>query len=184
MTPPASGDFSWVNQGSATVADTKGMMVVTAPSSCVGRCLALPGQDRPGDPLRNHGRHSWPRIRSTQLLLRSRSLASAGGRAVRASCLPMAGESNNYPLYFLYAQWTNPDDAFRRPVWHRYGTPPMAPYWVRFGDDGTYRTVKMSSDGFNWVPVQPPQGAHGVLHAESGRRVRQQLENRPTASRA
>ena len=29
MVPPASGDFTWVNQGTSTVATTKGMMVLT-----------------------------------------------------------------------------------------------------------------------------------------------------------
>ncbi len=42
MTPPASADFAWVNQGTSTAADTKGMMVLTTPSVASGenlRCL-------------------------------------------------------------------------------------------------------------------------------------------------
>ena len=41
MTPPASGDFTWVNQGSSTVADTKGMMVLTTASSALGQSALL-----------------------------------------------------------------------------------------------------------------------------------------------
>ena len=66
--------------------------------------------------------------------------------------------SNNYPLYFDYAQWTNETTLFNYLFGIGYGTPPIAPYWVRFGDDGTYRTCEVSSDGFNWVPVHAPQG--------------------------
>ena len=50
FTPPASGDFTWVNQGSATVADTKGMMVLTTPSVASGESLRCLVKSAPATP--------------------------------------------------------------------------------------------------------------------------------------
>jgi len=38
--------------------------------------------------------------------------------------------------------------------------------WLRFSDDGTNRTVKISMDGFNFEPVAAPQGRTTFLTAD------------------
>lgn len=47
VTPPACGDFAWVNQGSATCATVGGVMVATAPASA-GNVAHLLVQSTPG----------------------------------------------------------------------------------------------------------------------------------------
>ena len=155
VTPPASGDFSWVNQGSATVTDTKGMMVLTTPSSASADSLRCLVKSAPATPYKI----------TVGFLAQNPIYTSSYATPQFGVCWRESGSgklltygwgSNNYPLYFLYAQWTNPTTISGGVF--SYGTPPQAPYWVRFGDDGTNRTVDVSSDGFNWVPVQTPQG--------------------------
>ena len=157
VTPPASGDFSWVNQGSATVADTKGMMVVTAPSHASADALHCLVKSAPATPYKI----TVGFLAQNPIYTNSYYIPQFGvcwRESGSGKLLTYGWGSNNYPLYFDYAQWTNETTLFNYLFGIGYGTPPIAPYWVRFGDDGTYRTCEVSSDGFNWVPVHAPQG--------------------------
>ena len=90
MTPPVSGDFTWVNQGQSTVADTKGMMVLTTPprrrpTVCGAWSRVLRGL------LMRSPSACCPSRRPIHRMPRLPSLASVGARAVQASCSPMDG---------------------------------------------------------------------------------------------
>ena len=158
--PPASGDFSWVNQSSATVADTKGMMVLTTPSHASADSLHCLVKSAPAVPYKI----TVGFLAQNPVYTNSYYTPQFGvcwRESSSGKLLTYGWGSNNYPLYFLYAWWTNESTLsagqFGGSSPNGFGTPPHAPYWVRFGDDGTYRTVEVSSDGFNWVPVHPPQ---------------------------
>jgi hypothetical protein len=156
VTPPASGDYSWVNQGSATVTDTKGMMVLTAPSHASADGLRCLVKSAPATPYKI----TVGFLAQNPIYINSYSIPQFGvcwRESSSGKLLTYGWGSNNYPLYFMYAQWTDPSTLSTGQFGGGYGASPIAPYWVRFGDDGTYRTVDISSDGFNWVPIQPPQ---------------------------
>ena len=50
FTPPVIGDFTWVNQGTATVTDRKGMAVLETPSVASGENLRLLVKSAPATP--------------------------------------------------------------------------------------------------------------------------------------
>jgi len=157
VTPPASSDFSWVNQGSSTVADTKGMMVLTAPSHASADALHLLVKSAPATPYKI----TVGFLAQNPIYTNSYYIPQFGvcwRESGSGKLLTYGWGSNNYPMYFYYAQWTNEMTLSAGQFSNGFGTPPHAPYWVRFSDDGTYRTVEVSSDGFNWVPAHPPQG--------------------------
>ena len=163
MTPPASADFTWVNQGSAAVADTKGMMVLTTPSSTSTDSLRCLVKSAPGTPYEI----TVGMLAQSPLYVSSSVIPQFGicwRDSVSGKLLTYGWGMSNYPLYFMYAQWTNPTTLSGGIF--SYGTPINSPLWVRFGDDGTYRTVKVSCDGFNFAPVQAPQGRTVFLTAD------------------
>jgi hypothetical protein len=156
VTPPVSGDFTWVNQGSATVADTKGMMVLGTPASASADSLRCLVKSAPGTPYEI----TVAFLAQSPLYLNSYAVPQFGvcwRESGSGKLLTYGWGMNNYPLYFQYAQWTNPTTLSGSGVF-QYGTPVISPFWIRFSDDGTYRNVKISCDGFNFAPVQPPQG--------------------------
>jgi len=155
VTPPSSGDFTWVNQGTATVADTKGILVVTAPSHASADGLHCLVKSAPATPYKI----TVGFLAQDPLYLNAWNVPQFGvcwRESSSGKLLTYGWGSSNYPKLFLYAWWTN--ETTLQGSQYNFSAPTMAPYWVRFGDDGTYRTVEISSDGFNWVPVQPPQG--------------------------
>jgi hypothetical protein len=160
VTPPASADFTWVNQGTSTVTDTKGMMVLNTPSSASADSLRCLVKSAPATPYTiTVGFLAQNPIYTSSYY--TPQFGVCWRESSSGKLLTYGWGSNNYPLYFLYAWWTNETTLsggqFGGSSPNGFGAPSIAPYWVRFGDDGTYRTVEVSSDGFNWVPVQPPQ---------------------------
>ena len=70
----------------------------------------------------------------------------------------------SYPTTFYYTQWTNPTTVSSNILQAQMLA--HGPGWIRFADDGTYRTVKVSMDGFNFEPVAAPQGRTVFLTAD------------------
>lgn len=163
MTPPASADFTWVNQGTATVADTKGMMVLTTPSSASADSLRCLVKSAPGTPYEI----------TVCMLPQSPPYTSNASIAQFGICWRESGSGKlltygwgmgNYPLQFSYDQWTNPTTLSTNQF--MYTAPQFSPFWIRFSDNGTNRMVKVSSDGFNFVPVQGLQSRTAFLTAD------------------
>jgi len=163
MTPPASGDFSWVNQGTATVADTKGMMVLTTPSVSSGESLRCLVKSAPSTPYEI----------TVCMLAQSPVYTSAQTAAQFGICwrdsassklLTYGWASTTYPMQFSYDQWTNHTTLSANQF--SYMAPLICPMWLRFSDDGTNRLVKVSSDGISFVPVQVLQGRTVFLTAD------------------
>jgi len=163
LTPPASADFSWVNQGGATVADTKGTMVLTTPSTAGTDSLRCLVKSAPATPY-----EITVAMLAQNPPYNGSSVVPQYGICWRESAsgklLTYGWGGTNYPGYFTYAQWTNPTTLSGGQF--QYGAPMIAPFWVRFSDDGTNRYVKISSDGFNFAPVQPGQGRTVFLTAD------------------
>lgn len=161
FTPPASGDFTWVNQGTATVADTKGMMVLTTPSVASGESLRCLVKTAPATPyeitvamLAQSPGYSTNNVSQFGICWRE----SGSGKL-----LTYGFGTQNYPQGFYYTQWTNPTTPTNQFV---YTAPWSWPLWIRFSDDGTNRMVKISGDGVTFQPVQAPQGRTVYLTAD------------------
>lgn len=161
MTPPASGDFSWINQGTATVADTKGMMVLTTPSVASGENIRCLVKSAPATP------YEITVAMLAQSPLYTTTNVSQFGICWRESgsgkLLTYGFGAQNYPQGFFYTQWANPTTPTNQ--WN-YTSPWSWPLWIRFSDDGTNRMVKISADGVMFQPVQAPQGRTVYLTAD------------------
>ena len=163
MTPPAAADFAWVNQGTSTVADTKGMMVLTSQSSAAADSLRCLVKSAPGTPYEI----TVAMMAQNPIYTSSTTIPQFGicwRESGSGKLLTYGWGGNNYPGYFYYAQWTNATTLSGGQF--AYGTPLISPFWVRFSDDGVNRLVKVSSDGFNFVPVQAAQGRTVFLTAD------------------
>jgi hypothetical protein len=161
FTPPASGDFTWINQGSATVADTKGMMVLTTPSVASGENIRCLVKSAPATPyeitvamLAQSPRYTTNNVSQFGICWRE----SGSGKL-----LTYGWGMQNYPLAFFYTQWASPTSPTNQ--WN-YAAPWVWPLWIRFSDDGTNRMVKISGDGVTFQPVQAPQGRTVYLTAD------------------
>lgn len=162
LTPPASGDFTWVNQGTSTVATTKGMMVL-APQSSASDSLRLLVKNAPATPYT---------ITVAMLPLSGKYITSYAipqfGICWRDSAtskiLTYGWGVSSYSLGFLYAQWTNHTTLSGGQ--YQYGGVPQVPFWIRFSDDGTYRNVQVSSDGVTFANITAPQSRTTFLTAD------------------
>jgi len=154
FTPPVSTNFTWVNQGTSTVADTKGMMVLSPCSVASGDSLRVLVQTAPAPPYE----FTVAMLVQNPLYAGSWQIGQFGicwRESASGKLLTFGWGSNNYPLNFSYAQWTNPTTlsasqfTVQAPLHHLF--------WIRFSDDGTNRTVKVSGDGANFEQVCAPQ---------------------------
>jgi hypothetical protein len=154
FTPPVSTNFTWINQGTSTVADTKGMMVLSPCSVASGDSLRVLVQTAPAPPYE----FTVAMLVQNPLYAGSWQIGQFGicwRESASGKLLTFGWGSNNYPLNFSYAQWTNPTTlsasqfTVQAPLHHLF--------WIRFADDGTNRTVKVSGDGANFEQVCAPQ---------------------------
>jgi hypothetical protein len=145
FTPPVDGDFSWVNQGSATVSTTNGGIYLydpTADASANLRCRVKSAPSTPYtvtaailmDPIvvANH---------NGGLLFRE----SGTGELVLFGMLQATGS-------LLQVDNWNSASAFNANVVN-VSTRSSALVWLRIADNGTNRICSVSSDGQNWITV-------------------------------
>jgi hypothetical protein len=145
FTPPAAGDFTWVNQGAATVTDRAGMTVLETPSVASGENLRLLVKSAPATPYEI----TVAMLAQSPIFTTSQYMPQFGfccRESGSGKLLTYGFGFNNYPFRFQYAQMTNPTTLATGGVvdatvaWHW-------PFWLRFTDDGTYRRVYVSGDG-------------------------------------
>jgi len=163
FTPPDSGDFTWVNQGTATVANSKGMMVLTTPNVASGESLRCLVKAAPATPYEI----------TVAMLALSPTYTTASAMAQYGICWRESGSGKlltygwgmaSYPTTFNYTQWNSPTSVSGNILQASVIAPGIC--WVRFADDGTNRTVKISMDGFNFEPVAAAQGRTVFLTAD------------------
>ena len=163
FTPPDYNDFTWVNQGTATVANSKGMMVLSPPGVASGenvRCLV---KSAPG------GAYEF----TVAMLALSPAYTTASAMAQYGICWRESGSGKlllygpgmaSYPTTFNYTQMTNPTTVSSNIL--QVSMPAPGIVWIRFADDGANRTVKISMDGFNFEPVAAAQSRTTFLTAD------------------
>ena len=150
FTPPAIGDFSWVNQGTATVTDYKGMTVLIPPTGASNN-LRMLVKSAPTAPYRI----------TVAMIAQDPSMTSGycgeWGVCWRDSVsqkiitFGIARYQDTWPvLQVAHTQWTNPTTIAGGGQISHKRIVPQWPYWIRFSDDGTNRTVEVSGDGVTW----------------------------------
>lgn len=150
LTPPVNGDFSWVNQGTASVAAANGY-------------VALSGPDAGGDNLRMRVK-SAP---STPFTITVGCLPCCAGGTYEFSagfCLRQSSDGkvivygiSYIPTasngYFIKQHYTNPTTFSANSIF-RAGAPQSmirGVLWLQYHDDGTNRSWRVSADGITFL---------------------------------
>jgi len=163
MTPPASADFTWVNQGTSAVADSKGMMVLSPAGVASGESIRALVKTAPGTPYEI----------TVAMLALSPSYTTATAIAQYGVCWRESGSGKlllygpgigSYPCYFDYTQMTSATAVSSNIL--QASLPQNGLVWIRFADDGTYRTVKVSGNGCDWELVAAAQTRTTFLTAD------------------
>jgi hypothetical protein len=145
LTPPVSGDFSWVNQGAATSDSTYGGLSILAPAAA-GQDIKILKKAAPATPytitacfLINGFRANY---NGAGLCFRQ----SADGKLVLLYVSP--SEANTIKV----AKWNSPTSysAEYTGVPAQYD---LHPVWLRITDNGTNRICSFSTDGYYWYQV-------------------------------
>lgn len=141
LTPPVDGDFSWVNQGSATVDATKGGIHLNDPANA---SLALR--------VRVKTAPATPYAITAAVVVHLVGTAGGGGLCFRESG---TGELQTFsfdPTPFLNIQkWDSPT-VFNSSYISRTFYNPW-PLFMRIADDGANRICSLSQDGQNFLQV-------------------------------
>lgn len=146
MTPFVLSDYSWTNQGSATVSDTNGFTYLYTPAAS-GNSAKLLTKSKTGNYTITMG--IIPNLRAA-------SYASCGfvfresssGKLVTFFLLP-------YSSKFTVSKYSSPTSLYAAyttsATYSAHDLPGMV--WMRIYDDGTYRVCQWSPDGFHWINV-------------------------------
>jgi hypothetical protein len=150
FTVPVDGDFSWINQGSATVSTTNGGIHISAPSNGSAQALRLRVKTLPAAPYTLTVAF-LPLLHYNQF-----SQVAFGLRDSVSEDTAMFVIKNDGPsLVFAYEKWdSNTSGAVSSYIANT--TAAMAPYplmWIRFQDDNVNRLLSWSTDGQNFVQL-------------------------------
>jgi hypothetical protein len=142
-TRPVSTDFSWVNQGGASVAYVNDGLVLVAPPTS-GNSLRIQKITLPSAPYTITARLRLMKINS----------AGGGGMCWRQSSdgklIRVTFESNAITI----DKFTNETTYSGAGYVSNLGLDANAPMrWIRLKDDNTNRTVSLSADGVNWIVI-------------------------------
>jgi hypothetical protein len=147
-TVPLAADFTWVNQGTSSVADKTARMVMTVPN-VAGTNLRCLVKTAPGTPYTVTAAFAVAAIGSASasqvigLLLRN-----SGSGLIRAFYLVVDAGAN----YFTVNNWTNAT-SFASGAFASNTAHPGAYVWMRITDDGTNRKFLISGNGRDWTEI-------------------------------
>lgn len=156
LTPPVIGDFAWVNQGTSTVTDVKGVVVLEPQSVASGESLRMLVKAAPTPPytitLAFYGL-SGPNNTATGTQYGFCWRDSATGKVITWG---PGTQGAAYPTKLYHTRWASPTSVTTQ-VANYYPTP-ISPFWLRMSDDGTNRTAQISGDGFRFENIVAPEG--------------------------
>jgi hypothetical protein len=154
-TPPVPGDFSWVNQGAATLTTTKGWMALSQPPAG-GLNLRMLVKTAPATPYTittasylNPGEPGQGGVSEPFIGMCFRE--SGTGEAVTHGLfcngtVNISADKWDSPTSFGAAYTLSPN--IKLPFLYNTGV-----WWSRLADDGTDRIWSLSADGLNWTVV-------------------------------
>jgi len=149
LTPPVLGNFSWINQGSATTTTTNGGIYLSAPALGSGTTANLLVKSAPSTPY-TVTLGFLPNVLNKQFSSCGLAFRESGTGELHlliAGCGILSGSSNFAPS--LASQKLNSPTSFSA----NYQISSYAPggfHWLRIADNGTNRICSFSSDGINF----------------------------------
>ena len=164
LTKPVDSQFSWVNQGSATIATTRGGLLLSAPSNGTAYGFRARVKSAPATP--------YTITACFLAALGSGGLCFAGlvfrqssdGKLVAFE----SGVGNDGSSFVNVRKMTNPTtysaDYVQRNNANRIGAP--GPIWMRIADDGTNRNISFSHDGEDFGEAVHSVGRTDFLTAD------------------
>jgi hypothetical protein len=154
--PPTSG-WSWLNQGSATIDDSKGFHYVEAPSNSGANGVRARLRSAPTPP------YTITALLSCQFDISSVGYLLAGlcwtnGTNASTSLIHAAQFEPNAtvnPTIFKSFKYDNASTGNSNYIGTTYapGVSGGVPFWLRIADDNTNRIISVSADGFNWIAI-------------------------------
>jgi hypothetical protein len=147
MTRPVNTDFSWINQGTATITDANGMLHLSAPASAAANAR-----------LRVKAAPATPYTITAYLIpLLLQADFHAAGLLFREVA---TGELHTFAFgwatsRFLLAsaKWASPTSFTADYTTLNAQQFLQGGIWLRIADDGTNRICSVSNDGYNWLVV-------------------------------
>jgi len=149
-TTPVDGDFSWVNQGGASVDTTDGGILLVGPSGALGINMRIRIKTAPGTPytltvamLPLYGFSGSPIV---GICWRE----SGSQKIVRYGYYQTSGNIGRLQLATLNSatSFNSASAPYFDQTLALYGTQPL---WLRFTDDGANRICYISNDGRYWL---------------------------------
>lgn len=149
IAPPAAASWTWVNQGTASVADSKGAVILSGPSASGSTNLRLLVRTAPATPwtvtaaffadLDSHG------ASETGLCFRASGAGTIHTMAIAAGLAGIASRKWTSPTAFS-ADYVNTATI-------KTTFPGAVVVWMRLQDDGTNRILSHAVDGQTWRTV-------------------------------
>jgi len=155
MSPPVIADFTWENQGTSSVTDVKGVVVLEPQSIASGESLRMLLKAAPTPP--------YSITIAVQALSGNKTSGSgsqygfcwrdsASGKVITwgPGC-----EGTGYPIKFWHTRWASSTSVTTQVANYYIGS--TNPYWLRMTDDGTYRSIAFSGDGYRFENITTPE---------------------------
>lgn len=152
LTKPVSGDFAWVNQGSASVTTTQGGVHLSAPTNGGAHNYRIRKKAAPATPYT-----------ITACFLPLVAVNATASYGMMGPCFRQSSDGKLAVFEFMWTSDTNAELHVRNmtdasnlstnplSVKHMGNSP--VPLWMRIADDGTDRKCSLSPDGRNWLEV-------------------------------
>jgi len=151
MTPPQASDFpTWVNQGTATIADNKGAVWMYAPYTSTLQ-IRMRVKDYPTPPFTVEAAFIANVFPAT-----GGGLAGIGIRDSSSGKLQLYGLGASYMEAYGYSYASPTSSSTAVTGWPGSGSfhlPESDLIWVKYEDDNTNRKISFSVDGYTWSQV-------------------------------
>jgi hypothetical protein len=146
VTLPINGNFSWINQGSATVADNGGGVILSTPND-TSESLHIRKVASLAPP--------YTVELGYENLCFPKNSALCGlcvGDSVSTKIITLINEASNFAQELNIDQWSSPTNSFNQLVGGNQ-TIPIKLVFLKMHNDGTNRLYSWSNDGQNWVQI-------------------------------
>jgi len=158
FTKPVNGDFSWINQGTASVAESNGGLLtndaicVTLPDEGGSYSLRIRKKSAPSTPYTVTAAMlaTYDVSDSAPLFYGIGFRQSSDGKCVVGMKGCYNSSSGDYLQWTKFNSPTSLSAAYFGKFWSGYDSPVT---WMRIEDDGTDRKFHLSADGVHWQEV-------------------------------
>lgn len=148
FTEPISGDFSWINQGSATIDTSQGGIYLYAPANS-GDSLRVRKKSAPSTPYTIDIGFITQALRSNFFAAGFVWRQSSDGKLISAQLEIDATVQTSIGVL----KWNSATSYSANYVNPNLERPCGGPMWIRCTDNGTNRLVSISYDGIHWLQV-------------------------------